>query len=107
MLKKCERRMIYLIRHAEPVQLSSKKIYLGQLDPPLSPKGCNQAAKLSGLMLNRKLDAIFCSDLTRAKQTAAIIAQYHDCKLVCLNEFREINLGEWDGLPMEIGRAHV
>lgn len=100
-------RMIYLIRHAEPVQLSSKKSYLGQLNPPLSPNGCNQAAKLSDLLQNRKLNAIFCSDLTRATQTAAIIAQYHDCKPVCLKELREVNLGVWDGLPMaEVKTKH-
>ncbi|NLM52984.1 MAG: histidine phosphatase family protein [Firmicutes bacterium] len=92
-------RKIYLIRHAEPVQISKEKIYLGQLDLPLSQRGLRQATKLAMLLKKRNLEAVFCSDLLRTRQTAEIIARQHGLNPVCVPELREINLGLWDGRP--------
>ena len=100
-MKTQKRRIIYLIRHAEPVNSSGKKIYLGQQNLPLSQKGLKQADLLSCQLRGRKLDAIFCSNLIRTKQTAEAIARNHSCNPVALKELREINLGRWDGLPVD------
>lgn len=44
----------------------------GHFDVELSPLGENQAKELGQRYLNKKLDAIFCSDLQRSYKTAAI-----------------------------------
>lgn len=95
------RREIYLVRHAEPLRKDKRSYYLGQSDPPLSITGVEQAEQLAGYFEERPIQAIYCSDLARAEQTASIIANRQHYRPVKMKEFREIDLGEWDGLPVE------
>ncbi|NLP43015.1 MAG: alpha-ribazole phosphatase [Peptococcaceae bacterium] len=96
---------IFLIRHAEPV-LPEKKIYLGQLDLPLSPRGIQQAEKLAKGLQNERLSQIFCSDLLRAEQTAQILALSQRLEISRCSELREINLGKWEGKSFDEIRTY-
>ncbi|NLN07202.1 MAG: histidine phosphatase family protein [Firmicutes bacterium] len=98
-MSKMKKRMIYLLRHAETLLERSEKIFLGgRSNPPLSPAGIRQAKALASALSGRELEAIYCSDLRRSRQTAAIIAQKHGLKPRVCTALREIGLGEWEGL---------
>jgi molybdenum cofactor cytidylyltransferase len=92
-------RAIYLIRHGAVRPQGSEKRYVGQLDLPLIPEGRRQAEALRERLRHTPLTAIYCSDLQRSLETAAIIAEPHGLDPCAVKDFREIGLGEWEGLP--------
>ncbi len=94
-------RRLILIRHGE-TQRHKEKIFLGQTDVPLNAEGKDQCVHV-GLELRHfepNTHVIYCSDLARARESAEIIASNIDKKFVVkeVKEFREMNLGSWDGL---------
>jgi len=88
---------IFLVRHAEAAEIDQQKRYLGQQDPELSPLGVHQAEKLCQAFTSFPIQAVFTSDLVRAVATALLIAKDHHCPIEKIKEFREINLGTWEG----------
>jgi len=66
--------LITLIRHAE-VQKNYQGRYIGHTDVELSSDGLKDASKFSNYFIQNNqytnFDAIYCSDLTRCKQTLA------------------------------------
>jgi alpha-ribazole phosphatase len=87
--------MIYLLRHGE-IENSYAKRFIGQIDIPLSESGREQAGLWRERLSEIEFDAIYSSDLSRCLETAEIIAGPR--KIHILNKFREISLGEWEGL---------
>jgi broad specificity phosphatase PhoE len=79
--------------------------FIGHLDVPLSPLGIAQVDALSRRLRGSAFDAIYCSDLTRTRQSAEILAAPH--RLVPIREpaLREFAMGAWDGLTAEEIRA--
>ncbi len=80
MMMKNNMTTIYLVRHGESEfnrEGNKKRIKhvseCGELQGPLSKKGQKQVKKRAYHFNNIRFDAIFSSDLTRAKQTAEII----------------------------------
>jgi molybdenum cofactor cytidylyltransferase len=94
-------RAIYLVRHGAIRQLGEEKRYVGQLDLPLIAEGRRQAVALRERLRHAPLTAIYCSDLQRSMETAAIIAGPHGLEPRIVRDFREIGLGDWEGLPFE------
>lgn len=92
-------RTLYLLRHCAPVQPAGGKRYLGQADPPLAPEGIQQAHRWRSWFRTIALSAVYCSDLQRARHTAAIIFTDHPLSIHPLGALREVHLGEWEGLP--------
>jgi broad specificity phosphatase PhoE len=88
---------LLLIRHGESTWNREHRIQ-GQLDPPLSEEGHSQALRLARRLAGRKLEALYASDLTRAMETAAPIAEATGLPVQPMRELREIFLGEWEGL---------
>lgn len=88
---------IYLVRHGETAWNTERK-YQGRSDVPLSELGIMQAKQLAARFEAIPLSAVYASDLTRAFQTAEIIARPHNLEVGILPEFSEINFGEWEGL---------
>ena len=64
-------RTLYLIRHGHPDIPLGERWCLGRTDLPLAPVGRMQAALLPFAPELRELQAVFCSPLVRAKETAA------------------------------------
>lgn len=95
-----------LVRHGQIVQ-HKDKIFLGQTDVPLSKKGIEQAEKTGSILAGYKdtpvrLSHIYTSDLSRAYETACIIAEAMQIdSIIQIAGFREISLGEWDGKYIE------
>lgn len=88
---------IIYIRHGETEWNLSGK-YQGQTDVALSPRGIAQAEKLAAHFPVKEIAAVYCSDLSRARRTAEIIAKPLGLAPVPKKELRELNFGAWEGL---------
>ena len=88
---------LFLVRHGQSTWNDARRIQ-GQLDPPLSALGVEQARRLAERMGGRTFDGFYTSDLARANETAEIIAGRLGVPVVVDAELREIDVGEWQGL---------
>jgi probable phosphoglycerate mutase len=86
---------LILVRHGESTWNAEHRLQ-GQLDPPLSEAGRAQAAELRPLVerLGIAPDRVIVSDLSRARETAALLGL--DPGIVD-PRWREIDVGEWGG----------
>ncbi|MCL5257601.1 MAG: histidine phosphatase family protein [Chloroflexi bacterium] len=87
---------LFLVRHGQAEVPGS--VYCGQLDPPLSALGREQAKRLQSRLQGEEFEAVFSSDLTRAVQTAGIVVAGRGVEIVKMPELRELSFGEWEGL---------
>lgn len=93
-----ETRLI-LVRHGETEWNRDGRIQ-GQLDVVLSEVGRAQAKRLAKRLAGEELAAVYTSDLARASETAAIVAEPHGLTPVLVRQLREVCLGVWQGLTM-------
>jgi broad specificity phosphatase PhoE len=89
--------LIYLFRHGE-VELAQTRRFIGHLDVPLSALGERQSAAQAVRLSSVKLDAVFASDLVRARRTGEIIGAPHRLVPTVVPALREMSMGRWDGL---------
>lgn len=89
---------IWLIRHGA-TEWNINKRAQGQADIALTDSGRAQAKEVAVAMSTFSLDAIYSSDLVRAVDTAKPIAQEQGLEVETDPAFREIDQGEWTGLP--------
>jgi probable phosphoglycerate mutase len=89
---------VLLIRHGE-TEWNTLGKFQGCTDIDLSQEGIKQAELLKN-RLKGEFDYIYASPLSRALETANIIAENTDKKVVVAPEIREINFGEWEGLTV-------
>ena len=60
--------------------------------------GREQARELADRLATTELDAVYSSDLERARETAAIVAELHGLPVRELSDLREVDVGSWSGL---------
>jgi broad specificity phosphatase PhoE len=91
---------LYLARHGAMEGAGDERggRYIGDTDHPLSADGIEQARRLGRYLASQHFSGIFCSDLLRGRQTAAIVAGDEDTPLFVRHDLREISMGAWDGL---------
>ena len=89
---------IYLIRHGKIDLKDGERRYIGQIDIPLTEEGREQAKALALKLRQLKIEAIFCSDLSRSLDTAREIAKEQELVPLARKDLREISLGKWEGL---------
>lgn len=89
--------ILHCIRHGESSFNAAGRIQ-GQLDPPLSELGLQQAQLLAQALKVRPITAIYCSPLTRAVQTATPLAEQLGLPLVLDPRLQEIHAGVFQGL---------
>ena|SRR3989344_4699954 len=87
---------IYIVRHGE-TEGNSSGIITGHFDSPLSQEGENQADLRREDLGQIHFDAVFSSDLIRAKRTAEILTLERQLALNTLRILRERNFGDWEG----------
>lgn len=88
---------LILIRHGE-TDWNVDGRYQGQSDVPLNARGLEQARSVAESLRSMSIDAIYSSDLKRARQTAETLAQATGAKLSLDRRLREIHQGEWEGM---------
>jgi len=88
---------LILTRHGETIE-NVKSIWQGHLPGKLSKKGKEQAKKVANRLKNEKINAIYSSDLARAKDTAIEISKFHpETPIHLIKELREGDLGSITG----------
>ena len=90
------RTRIFAIRHGETAWNRDTRIQ-GQLDIPLNPLGLLQARRVAEALRDEGIDAIFTSDLSRARQTAQAIADASAAPLNLDAGLRERAFGRFEG----------
>lgn len=88
---------ILLARHGESDWNRAKR-WQGFADRPLTGLGRDQAEALADRLRNTELDAVYSSDLQRARKTAAIVARSKDLGVEVVRDLREVDVGSWSGL---------
>ena len=92
---------ILLIRHGES-EANNQKIFAGQLDTPLQPRGVEQAKLTAEFIANNyKVDKVYASDLKRAFVTGKTIADRVGVEIVPEKDIREITCPMWDGVKFD------
>jgi probable phosphoglycerate mutase len=85
---------LLLVRHGESTWNASGR-WQGQADPPLSALGEQQARDAARQVAG--VDALWASDLARARRTAEIIAEHLGLDVRVDPRLRERDAGEWQG----------
>jgi alpha-ribazole phosphatase/probable phosphoglycerate mutase len=105
---------LYLIRHGETKGAEQRR-YKGTIDVPLSEIGMRQMEQVSKYIdlnteynqnteyrtQNTGLNAVYCSDLSRAIRSAEIVAEPHSLKPIIVSSLRERNFGLWEGMSFD------
>lgn len=94
------RTRILAIRHGETAWNRDTRIQ-GHLDIPLNEFGLAQAIRLTEVLQSETLDAVYCSDLARAKQTAQGLAAGAGLPLREEAGLRERSFGIFEGLTWQ------
>lgn len=97
-------RLIYLLRHGEVVRAETRR-FIGHLDVPLSPGGEAQCAAQARRLAPLRIDAVYSSDLERARRSGEIIGAPHGLTPRPLAALREMAMGRWEGLTADEIRA--
>jgi probable phosphoglycerate mutase len=86
---------IYLIRHAEAEGNLYRRIH-GWYDGAVTDMGYRQIEALKQRFADIKIDAVYSSDLKRARETASAIYIPKKLPLRQLKKLREVNMGIWE-----------
>jgi broad specificity phosphatase PhoE len=87
---------IYLVRHGE-TDWNIKSLIQGHTDISLNKKGHEQANQLAGLLDHVHFDAVYSSDLIRARHTAETVAKKDKVKIEVTDALRERYFGVYEG----------
>ena len=94
-----------LVRHGETDWNAEGRLQ-GHTDRPLNEHGRRQAKELADRLAGEEVDAIYASDLLRARETAEIVGERLGLPVVIDADLREKNWGNWEGLTGD-ERVHV
>ncbi|MBR1580715.1 MAG: alpha-ribazole phosphatase [Selenomonadaceae bacterium] len=97
---------LILIRHGE-TEWNARHMFQGHSDVELAPEGVHQAHLLAAHFPVELINAVYSSDLHRARMTAEIIAEKFNFELRLDQRLREASYGNWEGRSFEeLALAH-
>jgi probable phosphoglycerate mutase len=88
---------LLLVRHGETDWNADGRLQ-GQTDRPLTDYGRRQARELAEQLADEGLEAIYASDLARARETAEIVGERLGLPVELDPDLREKDWGTWEGL---------
>lgn len=91
---------IFLCRHGE-TEHNNKGIVQGQMDSKINGKGKEQAKKLRDRLAENDISKVYSSSMTRALETAEIVAEPHDVEIEEVDELKEVARAEFEGERFE------
>ena len=92
---------LYFIRHGESVSNLITQ-FAGSLDMPLTERGRAQADATAKFLKDVPFSCVYASDLCRAYDTGADVANSHGISIHPMPQLREIFAGEWEGQKFEV-----
>ncbi len=93
---------VYLVRHgATTLSAENRFAGAGAADVPLSDQGREQVRRLAVRLATEPIAAVYASPLTRAVETAHLLAESHGLQVIRQPALREIDHGRWDRLSRE------
>ena len=95
---------VYLARHGEVLHAAEGRFF-GHTDIALSPAGLAQVAALGESLGREGIEAVYASDLLRARQSATPLAVARGTSVVTVPPLREMAMGRWEGLTFAEIRA--
>lgn len=84
---------IVLVRHAETLD-GDDVLVGGQSNPPLSPHGLEQAARIAARLASESIEGVFVTPLRRTVQTAQPLADAREHVPQVVPSLREVQLGD-------------
>jgi broad specificity phosphatase PhoE len=90
---------IILLRHGDAVNSTGK--FHGWIDNPLTSKGAQEANDISEQIRQYNPSKIITSPMSRARDTANIIGSKLGIPVEANNALMPLNLGDYDGKPVE------
>jgi broad specificity phosphatase PhoE len=87
---------ILLARHGE-TDWNRDGRWQGHMDTPLNEAGRRQARALAAYLAGEGVDALYSSDLARARQTAEFVQAATGLEAIVDADLREVDVGEWAG----------
>jgi probable phosphoglycerate mutase len=91
---------VYAARHGETA-LNAEERVCGAVDLPLTDNGLAQAHELADLLADKGIERIYCSDMARARQTAAVVGERLGVTPVADARLREMCFGALEGCPRD------
>jgi 2,3-bisphosphoglycerate-dependent phosphoglycerate mutase len=91
---------LLLIRHALPVRVDEGSV-AGPADPALSALGHAQAAALADWLVAERIDALWCSPMRRARETAAPVAERLGLTIAYDDDLAEFDRDAASYIPIE------
>lgn len=92
---------LVLVRHGETLWHAENR-YAGSSDVALTERGAAQGRELAEwASARREFAAVFCSPLSRCRQTAAPAAEAAGLPLRCEPRLRELHFGDGEGMTRE------
>lgn len=91
---------LYVVRHGQ-TYWNTKKLLQGHTDIPLNKTGEEQARIFGQTLKDTKFDAVFSSDLLRAKKTAEIMVLEKKLAVETTKLLRERRYGKFEGQKAE------
>jgi broad specificity phosphatase PhoE len=88
---------LLLARHGQ-TDWNAERRWQGHTDRPLNKRGREQAEALAERLADVELTAVYSSDLRRARDTAAVVAERRALEVRTGPELREVDVGSWAGL---------
>jgi broad specificity phosphatase PhoE len=95
---------ILLARHGESDWNRAGR-WQGWADRPLTARGRRQARELAARLEGTELDAVYSSDLQRARETAEIVARSRGMTVETVPDLREVDVGSFSGLTRAEAQA--
>jgi broad specificity phosphatase PhoE len=90
---------LLLVRHGENTANLTLEFSHRKVDYSLTPKGVLQAEQTAQFLRGEGIQEVFASPLKRAVETAAIIAAPHGLQVMVIEQFREVNVGDFENQP--------
>ena len=90
---------ILLFRHGETAN-SKEVCFNGHYDVGLSERGQKQFQHWADILKQKKIKAIYSSDLQRTRKSAQIIGKEHGLEPAAYPELRELSFGTWEGMSI-------
>ncbi|MGI8728693.1 MAG: histidine phosphatase family protein [Solirubrobacteraceae bacterium] len=88
---------VYLVRHGQTAS-SARSAYSGRSDVALTELGREQARDAAARLAGEGIDAVFCSPLSRARDTAQAIAEACGATLTVDQRLTEVDYHAFEGL---------